>query len=47
MRRFVDKKLNLIKDKSLHDEIMSDIDTLQVSHDKKTFVVSKKLFFFN
>jgi hypothetical protein len=44
MRKRVQKKLHLIEDKNLHDEIMDDIDTLQLSSNKKTFEIDTKLF---
>ncbi|CAF1288171.1 unnamed protein product [Didymodactylos carnosus] len=44
MRKRVQKKLHLIEDKNLHNEIMDDIDTVQLSNSQKTFEVATKLF---
>jgi hypothetical protein len=35
MRERVEKKLYLVEDKALHNEIMNDIETLQLSKNKK------------
>ncbi|CAF1495082.1 unnamed protein product, partial [Didymodactylos carnosus] len=40
----VQKKLHLTEDKNLHNEIMDDIDTVQLSNSQKTFEVATKLF---
>jgi hypothetical protein len=44
MRERVEKKLCLIEDKSLHIDIMDDVDTLQLSKNRKTFDIATKLF---
>ncbi|CAF1278263.1 unnamed protein product [Didymodactylos carnosus] len=44
MRKRVEKQLCLVEDKNLHTEIMDDVDTLQLSKDKKTFEIATKLF---
>ncbi|CAF0857349.1 unnamed protein product [Rotaria sordida] len=44
MRKCVEKKLNLVEDKALHNEIMNDIETLQLSKNKKTFNIATRLF---
>jgi hypothetical protein len=44
MRKRVEKKLYLVEDKALHDEIMNDIETLQLSKNKKIFDIATRLF---
>ena len=44
MRKNIEKKLYLVKDKALHDDIMNDIDTLQLSTNKKVFDIATRLF---
>ena len=45
MRKNVEKKLYLVEDKALHDVIMNDIETLQLSTNKKVFDIAPRLFF--
>ena len=40
----VEKKLYLLEDKALHDVIMNDIETLQLSTNKKGFDIATRLF---
>ncbi|CAF3133334.1 unnamed protein product [Rotaria sp. Silwood2] len=44
MRKRVEKKLNLVEDKALHNEIMNDIETSQLSKNNKTFNIATRLF---
>ena len=44
MRKNVEKKLYLVEDKALHDVIMNDIETLQLSTNKKIFDIATGLF---
>ena len=43
MRERVEKKLCLVEDKNLHTGIMDDVETLELSKNKKTFEIATKL----
>ena len=43
VRKNVEKKLYLVEDKALHDVIMNDIETLQLSTNKKVFHIATRL----